>query len=164
MKAVAGEAKTPGTIYFTGGATALLLGLREQTIDIDIKLDPEPRGVFEAIATLKDTLECNVELASPDNFIPASDDWKNQSVHVETIGKVQFYHYDLALQSLSKIERGYDQDIEDAHGLLQKGNISEKQLWRKFLQIEPGLLRYPGIDAAQFRKKVKSFMKEMREK
>src|SRR5262245_51930007 len=31
------------------GATALRLGIRDQTIDSYIKLDPEPRGVFEAI-------------------------------------------------------------------------------------------------------------------
>src|SRR5947209_18074555 len=103
MKAIAAEAKTPGKIYFTGGATALAFGLREQTIDIDIKLDPEPQGSFEAIARLKNTLDCNVELASPDNFIPASNDWREQSPHIETIGKVEFYHYDLGLQALSKI-------------------------------------------------------------
>lgn len=160
MKVIASEAKSSGSIYFTGGATALLLGLREQTIDIDIKLDPEPAGVFESIARLKNTLNCNVELASPDNFIPATADWRERSVHVQTIGKVQFYHYDLALQALSKIERGYEQDIRDAHGLLEKAGISNEQLLEKFLQIEPGLLRYPAIDAAEFRKKVELFISE----
>src|SRR6267378_1959736 len=57
MDELAALAQSPGKVYFTGGATALLLGFREQTIDIDIKLDPEPKGVFEAIARLKNSLD-----------------------------------------------------------------------------------------------------------
>ncbi len=36
MKGLAAAARSPGNVYFTGGATALLLGFREQTIDIDL--------------------------------------------------------------------------------------------------------------------------------
>ncbi len=39
MQELAGAARGPGKVYFTGGATALLLGFREQTIDIDLKLE-----------------------------------------------------------------------------------------------------------------------------
>jgi hypothetical protein len=56
-------------------ATALLLGLRDQTIDLDIKFDPEPRGAFEAIAQLKNSLDVNVKLAAPSDFIPVTSDW-----------------------------------------------------------------------------------------
>ena len=52
-----------------GGATAVLLGIRDQTIDIDVKLDPEPAGVFESIARLKEQLHVSVELAAPDQFL-----------------------------------------------------------------------------------------------
>src|SRR6185369_1870055 len=79
MRELAAAAKSPGKVYFTGGATALLLGFREQTIDIDLKLDPEPGGVFEAIAMLKNRLNLNVELASPDDFIPSVADWRQRS-------------------------------------------------------------------------------------
>ena len=68
MRELATAARGPGNIYFTGGATALLLGFREQTIDVDIKMDPEPAGAFEAIATLKNVLDLNIELASPADF------------------------------------------------------------------------------------------------
>ena len=68
MRELAAAARTPGKVYLTGGATALLLGFREQTIDIDLKFDPEPEGVFEAIASLKQRLNLNIELASPDDF------------------------------------------------------------------------------------------------
>src|SRR5215472_945620 len=91
MKELAAAARSPGNVYFTGGATALLLGFREQTIDVDLKLDPEPQGVFEAIATLKNRLNLNVELASPEDFIPRTSDWRERSRHVATIGPVQFF-------------------------------------------------------------------------
>src|SRR5881394_4030597 len=105
MQELAAAARSPGKVYFTGGATALLLGFRDQTIDIDLKLDPEPKGVFEAIARLKNTLDVNVELASPDNFIPATARWRERSRHIASIGQVEFFHYDFALQALSKLER-----------------------------------------------------------
>src|SRR3954467_3465123 len=98
MRELAAAARSPGSIYLTGGATALLLGFREQTIDVDIKLDPEPEGVFEAIAQLKNRLDLNVELASPDDFIPATPDWRENSPLIASIGRVQFFHYDLTLQ------------------------------------------------------------------
>jgi len=66
MAEVGRRARGPGRIYLTGGATALLFGWRSSTVDVDIKLDPEPPGVFEAIASLKNELDVNVELASPE--------------------------------------------------------------------------------------------------
>lgn len=36
----------PGCVNLVGGATAVLLGWRNTTVDIDLKLDPEPEGAF----------------------------------------------------------------------------------------------------------------------
>mgnify|MGYP001603166300 CR=1 FL=1 len=76
------RARGPGRVYLAGGATALLHGWRASTADVDLKLDPEPAGVFEAIARLKDELDLNVELASPDDFIPPAPDWRERSVFI----------------------------------------------------------------------------------
>jgi len=40
------------------------------TVDVDMKADPEPSGYFESIASLKNELSLNIELASPSDFIP----------------------------------------------------------------------------------------------
>src|SRR5437870_13899414 len=93
MQQLAAAARSPGKVYVTGGATALLLGFREQTIDIDLKLDPEPEGAFEAIALLKNRLNLNVELASPDDFIPADSDWRERSRTIASTGPGVFFHY-----------------------------------------------------------------------
>lgn len=159
MNELAAAARSPGKVYFTGGATALLLGFREQTIDIDLKLDPEPQGAFEAIAILKNRLNLNVELASPDDFIPRTSDWRDRSRHIASIGAVEFFHYDFALQALSKLERGHAQDLEDVKNLLRGGYVTAQELRNRFDKIESMLIRYPAIDSQQFKLKVADFLK-----
>jgi len=159
MNELAAAARSPGNVYFTGGATALLLGFREQTVDIDIKLDPEPQGAFEAIAALKDSLKLNVELASPDDFIPRTPDWRERSRHIATIASVGFFHYDFVLQALAKLERGHDQDLEDVTNFLKNGYVTKEELLNRFRQIEPLLIRYPAIEPSQFKQKLHDFLK-----
>jgi hypothetical protein len=158
MQELAAAARSPGNVYFTGGATALLLGFRDQTIDIDLKLDPEPEGVFEAIAVLKDRLNLNVELASPEDFIPRAADWRERSRPIAAIGRLQFFHYDFSLQALAKLERGHAQDLDDVTRLVSGGYVTAAELRRRFAQIEPGLLRYPAIDPRQFKQKLEEYL------
>ena len=159
MRELGRRSTGPGTIYLTGGATALLLGIREQTIDIDIKLDPEPAGAFQAIAHLKDELEINVELASPDQFIPPLPGWRDRSVLIATEGGVQFRHYDFYAQALSKIERGYQQDMVDAEALARLGVIEVNRLSEYSNSLRSEMVRYPAIDVEAFESKVAEFVK-----
>jgi hypothetical protein len=158
MAELARRAGSNGNVYFTGGATALLLGMREQTIDVDIKFDPEPKGAFEALGQLKNSLDVNVELASPADFIPVAPDWKERSVFIAQNGPIGFYHFDLAAQALSKIERGHAQDLADAKEFLRLGGIDHAQLWSYFLRTNGDLVRYPAVDAESFERKVKEFL------
>jgi GNAT superfamily N-acetyltransferase len=160
MRELAAAAHGPGKVYFTGGATALLLGFREQTIDIDLKLDPEPAGVFAAIAALKDRLELNIELASPADFIPAPSDWRERSRLIAAFGGVEFFHFDFAMQALAKLERGHAQDLGDVTQFLRHGYVSPAELRELFARIQPELIRYPAIDPQQFKRKVESFLVE----
>jgi len=158
MKRLAAAARSPGKVYFTGGTTALLLGFRQQTMDVDLKLDPEPKGAFEAIATLKNELNINVELASPDDFIPRTPDWRERSRHISSIGQVEFFHYDFALQALAKLERGHAQDLQDVKSFLRGSFVTADELRSRFAQIEQALIRYPALAPAEFKKKVDDFL------
>jgi hypothetical protein len=64
------------------------------TIDIDLKPDPEPPGFFEALPHLKEELDINIELACPDQFIPALPGWRERSLFVRREGPLEFFHYD----------------------------------------------------------------------
>lgn len=158
MAAVGARARSEGTIYLAGGATAVLRGWRESTIDIDIKADPEPAGLFEAIASLKDELDINVELASPDLFIPPVPGWRERGVFVSQHGPVKFYHYDPYGQALAKLARRHDRDLRDVRSMLDDGFIRATALWEHFELIEPALIRYPALDAATFRAAVRDFI------
>ena len=154
MQAVGQAAKGPGDVYFVGGASAVLQGWREATIDVDLKLDPEPKGIFEALARLKDELDLNVELASPDDFIPPLPGWKARSTLIGQVGSVRFHHYDFFSQALAKIERGHTQDMLDVEEMFRRRLINAAELRKYFEQIRPNLKRYPAIDADDFARKV----------
>ncbi|GMV39548.1 MAG: hypothetical protein AMXMBFR64_12640 [Myxococcales bacterium] len=152
LKALGREARGPGRVYLTGGTTAVLEGWRQATIDADLKLDPEPAGIFAAIRRVKDELDVNVELASPDDFIPPLPGWRDRSRFIAQHGPVQFFHYDLYAQALAKVERGHDRDLADVREMLQRGLVEAGELRRLFAEIEPDLLRYPAVDPDTFRR------------
>ncbi|WP_419940513.1 hypothetical protein [Candidatus Palauibacter sp.] len=123
-------------------------------MDVDLKLDPEPTGVFEAIARAKEALNINVELAAPDDFIPELPGWRGRSPFVDRYGRVDYHHYDFYAQALAKIERGHTQDTADVVAMGSRGLIRAARLLELFESIESSLLRYPAIDPASFRDRV----------
>jgi len=140
-----------------GGATALLYGWRSSTIDVALKADPEPSGFFEAIAAIKDSLDLNIELAAPDQFIPELPGWRDRSSFIAKHGLLEFFHYDIYSQALAKIERGHDRDIMDVQAMCQHQLITQVRLWELFQAIEAGLIRYPAITPSEFRCAVEQF-------
>lgn len=144
----------PARIYLTGGSTAVLEGWREMTVDVDLKALPEVAGLFEAIAEVKDAVDVNIELASPDDFIPPLPGWQERSVFIARHGNLDFFHYDPYSQALAKIERGHTRDLRDVAAMMERGLIERGRLLRFFEQIEPNLIRYPAIEPAAFRTSV----------
>jgi hypothetical protein len=151
MEELGAAAQGPGRVFLTGGGTAVLAGWRQMTVDIDIAAAPEPLGFFEAIAQLKETLNVNVELASPHDFIPELPGWQSRSLFIARHGHIDFFHYDFYSQALAKIERGHVRDLADVDAMLERKMVTRQILWEMFLKIEPALIRYPGIEPGAFR-------------
>ncbi|HWQ00124.1 MAG TPA: DUF6036 family nucleotidyltransferase [Vicinamibacterales bacterium] len=156
MRALADETHVDARVYFTGGATAVLLGWRESTIDVDVRFVPEHDALFRALAGLKERLELNVELASPADFIPVRPDWEARSPFIAREGGLAFHHFDLYAQALAKVERGHARDIQDVQEMLARGLVDRRQLLEYFAAIEGELYRYPAIDAPSFRRAVEA--------
>ena len=152
MHALGAAADTPARVYFTGGATAVLMGWRPSTIDIDMRVFPESDTLYRAIPRLKEELHLNVELASPADFIPEIPDWETRSLFITREQKVSFYHYDPYAQALAKIERRHAQDIEDVRQFIRSGLVDPRRALEYFNEIEARLHFYPAIDPASFRK------------
>lgn len=161
MEGIGRMAKGPGRVYLVGGASAVTMGWRAATVDADLKLDPEPEGVFDAIAKLKGELDMNVELAAPDDFIPPLPGWKERSRFIARHGQVDFFHYDFYAQALAKIERGHTTDLKDARQMTVRGLIDIVELARQFDAIAADIVRYPAIDPDAFRAKVEGFTGDM---
>lgn len=159
MEAVGAEARGETRVYFTGGASAILVGWRAATVDVDIKMVPERAEILRAIPRLKESLEINVELASPSDFIPELPGWEHRSAFITREGLVSFHHYDFIAQSLAKIERSHMQDLADVRQMIARGLVDPERVLRFFDQIEPELYRYPAIDPRSFRRAVEETMK-----
>ena len=150
MRRLGEEATGAGRVYLVGGASAVLVGWRSTTVDVDLKLAPEPPGVFQAIAHAKEALAMNVELAAPDDFMPPLPDWQKRSPAIVRHGSVEFFHYDFYAQALAKIERGHEQDWGDVRAMHRLGLIEPQRLAALFDAIQTDMPRYPAIDAASF--------------
>lgn len=157
LTGLAARVRGPGRVYLVGGATAVLNGWRDSTIDIDLKADPEPPGFFEAIATLKDDLSVNVELASPDHFLPELPGWRERSLFITRHGEIDFYHFDPYSQALAKLERGHPRDLHDLAAFAASGQVQPTTLHKLFQSIRDQLIRFPAVDAATLAAKVEKW-------
>ncbi len=146
--------REPGRIYLTGGASALLLGWRASTIDVDLQLDPERDELLRAIAGLKNRLQINVELVSPAHFVPELPGWRERSVFIGQEGALAVFHYVFYSQALAKIERGHDRDRHDVRSMLESGLVERQRLRELFESVVGKLHRFPSIDPASLRRAV----------
>lgn len=155
MRALAREANEYGRVYIAGGASAVLLGWRDSTLDVDLKIIPEHDRLLRAIPVLKESLRINVELATPDDFIPELPGWQDRSRFIALEGKLSFHHYDFYAQALAKIERDHGIDRIDVQHMIDAGLVEKARLVSLFEAIEPQLYRFPAVNAARFAERVR---------
>jgi hypothetical protein len=156
MRVLAGAARGPLQVYLVGGATAVTEGWRDSTIDIDLAFGAGADDVLRAIPAIKESLNINVELASPADFIPVKPGWEDRSPFVAQEGRVTYRHYDLYAQALAKLERGHELDRRDVEALVDRGLVEPRRLREYFDAIEPELYRFPAIDPPSFRRAVET--------
>jgi len=151
MRELGRAASQEGRVYLTGGATAVLHGWRESTIDVDVKLIPDSDELLREIPRLKSELDLNVELAAPSDFIPVPAGWEERSPLICREGKLSFHHFDPVAQALSKAERGHAQDLVDVREMIDSGLVDPAEARAQFARVEPELYRFPAIDPGAFR-------------
>ncbi|MEO8450700.1 MAG: DUF6036 family nucleotidyltransferase [Gemmatimonadota bacterium] len=154
MAELAAAAREPARVYLVGGTTAVLLGWRPTTVDIDLLIAPESDLLLRALPILKERLHINVEVAFPAQFIPIPPGWEERSPFIRQIGPVSFYHYDLYAQALAKAERGHTRDLADVEAMLARGLIEPAKARAYFARLEPDLYRFPAVDSDTFRREV----------
>jgi Nucleotidyltransferase of unknown function (DUF6036) len=151
-----GRVVAPGTrMYLTGGATAVLEGWRESTVDIDVRFEPDSDPALVRIGELKELLSVNVELASPLDFLPPLDGWQDRSRFRFREGNLEVFDFDLYSQALSKLERGFEIDLDDVTNMVASGQVDPDKLRDLYEGVVPELFRFPAVDPARLGKAVR---------
>jgi hypothetical protein len=157
LAAELGRVVPPGTkMYLTGGATAVLEGWRASTVDIDVRFEPESDEALRRIADLKEELAVNVELASPLDFLPELPGWQERSRFRFRERNLEVFDFDLYSQALSKLERGFELDLEDVRSMVRSGEMDPARLLELFVSVKPQLFRFPAVDPAALRAAIES--------
>jgi hypothetical protein len=117
---------------------------------------PDQDAVRRAVPKLKNDLSINVELASPDDFIPVPAGWEELSPLAERGRTLSFRHFDPYSQALAKLERDHARDRADVRALIASGLVDPSRLRAYFEEIEPALYRFPAIDPPAFRARVEN--------
>ncbi len=119
--------------------------------------EPEPPGFYEAILELKESLDLNVELAHPAQFLPELPGWRERSPWIFRSGRADIFHYDFYSQALAKLERGHPRDLEDLAAYARLGLVRAEELRGLFHAIRDHLVRFPAVDAATLAHKVEEW-------
>jgi hypothetical protein len=162
MKELSRTAPRRGTfkVYLVGGGTAVYAGWRDSSIDVD--LFSEQESVFRDIQGIKERLNINVEFARPEDFVPPLPGSSDRHVFIASIGAVSFYHYDPYAQTLSKVVRGFERDLEDARNFVASGMVKPERLKDLVERIPKGAYaRYPSLTDSAVREAVRTFLSEL---
>jgi len=161
LAALGRRGRSGDRLYLSGGTSAVLLGWRRFTQDVDLRIESDDDApLLRAIAELKERLDVNVELAGPLDFLPAPPGWRERSPYVGRWGVVDVYHIDFTLQALAKLERGLERDLGDVRAMLDRRLTSVAAITEAFEAIAPELYRFPAVDADELRAVVQQLPRE----
>lgn len=152
-------ADVPIRVYFIGGATAVDRGWRPSTIDADLSASDE--RLFARIQQIKERLRINVELVRPEDFVPPLSGSEDRHLFIAAVRQVRFFHYDPYAQLLSKIVRGFRQDLEDAARFVED-ELVDLDRFRELVHGIPdsAYSRYPSLSPAMVEAAVEDFSRD----
>jgi hypothetical protein len=114
----------PSRLVLVGGSALALLGSQRLTIDIDFLGDDiSPSPLDKAILQATKELKVLAEPVPLHRFIPLPSGSETRTIYIGKFENLEVYVADPYSIALSKIERGFDTDIDDILFLLQHGFI-----------------------------------------
>jgi len=161
MKELARRAPRRGAyrVYFVGGGTAVYLGWRRSSIDVDLYSDREV--VFRDIQEIKERLNINIEFARPEDFVPPLPGTAGRHVFIDTVGAITFYHYDPYAQLFSKVARGFQRDLDDAREFIRSGMVDPQKLRSLVTKIpNSAFAKYPSLSRDGIENAIETFLTE----
>lgn len=147
-------------LFLVGGGTAVYLGWRRASIDVDFFSEHD--ALFVNIQEIKERLNVNVELARPEDFVPPLEASEDRHVFIDRVGPISLYHYDPYAQLLSKVVRGFQRDMDDAREFIKSGMVDGE----KFRSLVRGIpdsayAKYPRLSRRGVENAVDAFLSDM---
>jgi hypothetical protein len=119
----------PAVIVLLGGSALCLLGSERPTLDIDyVGDDLRKSDLQRVIDQVSDELQIPVEPVPIEDFIPIPDGADKRRIEIGRFGQIEVFALDPHTIALSKLERGFDSDLEDIRFLLRQNLISITEL------------------------------------
>ena len=143
----------PATLYLVGGSAMCLLGSPRRTLDIDYVGSDLPKPEDELATTIRSLaaeLRLEVEGVPIDRFIALPPGADSRHRLVGQFGNLAAYVFDPYSIAISKIDRGFETDLQDVAFLTRAGFIALDELER-FAGTTVQQARDYGIDPNEFR-------------
>lgn len=137
-------------LFLIGGSALILLGSPRPTIDIDfIGDDVSPSEFDQAIMQAAKEMKIYAEPVPLERFIPLPAGSDERKIRIGQFGNIEVYVADPYSIALSKLERGFDTDMDDILFLIQNKHVDLKELER-MTQVALTRAREFDINAADF--------------
>lgn len=119
----------PATLLLLGGSALCLLGNARPTLDIDFVGDDLHKDALQQVMEqVAQELHVLVEAVPIDQFIPIPAGADERRLFIGRFTHIDVYVLDPYTISLSKLDRGFDTDLEDIMFLIRRGFVTIEQL------------------------------------
>lgn len=119
----------PATVILLGGSALCLLGSERPTADIDyVGDDIRQNELQQIIGLLADEFRLIIDPVPIGEFIPIPADADERRIPIGQYGQISVFVLDPYTIALSKLDRGFDSDLEDVGFLLRCNLVSIEQL------------------------------------
>ena len=155
-EALSARFAAPADVFLIGGAALLLVGGSRATQDIDIVDSDAPPGDDPWRVALSRTIadvRLDVEAVPFDAFVPLLKGAEGRHRLIGTFGKVRLWVFDPLSIALSKLDRGFETDLEDIEFLLGQGIITRRQLLDAIEEAAPSARAF-DLDITQMRQRL----------
>jgi hypothetical protein len=116
-------------LILVGGGALALLGSPRLTIDLDfVGEDASPNELHRIIMQTAKELKIFVEPVPVERFIPLPDGSSERNIHIGQFGNLEVYVADPYSIALSKLDRGFDTDLDDVVFLVEHGFVDLHEL------------------------------------
>ena len=129
LAAVGARYPRPATLVLLGGSALCLLGSHRPTLDIDYVGDDLHKNELQnTIEQISQELRIPVDAVPIEQFLPVPTGANERRLLIGQFGNLEVYVLDPYTIALSKLDRGFDTDIEDILFLIRQSLITTDQL------------------------------------